>query len=182
MTVGICWMKVKIYGMNQTWVPYRLYSTCISINECIYVLLTLMMTATFATPLSMLYHIPVNITWINCWILEIKPLLFFLYWRNNCTGTFTAPSHQELIVLCYCCVFSCIFMSFYKSYSVLNTHQCLWLLPPLVFATQTQISWHRVVFRWCCWAEQREEPGGRMPRTTSQNQTGWLDIEEDRRI
>lgn len=41
---------------------YRLYRACISINEYIHVLLTLMMTATFATPLSMLYHIPVSIT------------------------------------------------------------------------------------------------------------------------
>lgn len=36
-----------------------------------------MMTATFATPLSMLYHIPVDIiTQITCWILEIKTFLF----------------------------------------------------------------------------------------------------------
>lgn len=70
----------------QTWMPIVLNSTKVNRNECLDILLTLMMTATFATPLSMLYHIPVDITkQITCWILEIK-----INRRNYFTRTFTA--------------------------------------------------------------------------------------------
>lgn len=39
-----------------------------------------MITATFATPLNMLYHIPVKTEQNSCWILETKP--FFLTKRK----------------------------------------------------------------------------------------------------
>lgn len=50
-------------------------------------------------------------------LLDFRDLtsFLFLYWRNNFKGTFTAPSHQELIVLCYCCVFSCILCPFIRA-------------------------------------------------------------------
>ena len=64
-------------------------------------LLTLMMTATFATPLSMLYHIPV----------DTKICISSNIW-------------QDLTVFFYYAVPSCIL--WLKNYSILNiTHQCL---------------------------------------------------------
>lgn len=55
----------------------------------------------------------------------VNGCLYFYYWPLSCS--------------------SCLN---YQSCSILTiTHLCLWLLLPLVFVTQSQISWHQVGFR-----------------------------------
>lgn len=80
-----------------------------------------MITATFATPLSMLYHIPVKIAQNSCCILEMKP--FFLSFlnlkkkKNICIQLHCVNCNMSLCYVLYVMYFQ-IFISFHKSYSV----------------------------------------------------------------